>query len=373
MNRPGTKTILAAITIAAIASASVFALAQTTQGTTPAPSATGPQNPAPSGTAPGTPPTTSEATEAAPVPPSPGSTPLPPSESAGSTPAPAPAPATGQPSSEGAASPAPASAPAPSPAAEAAPSGPPPDTTALEPKDADFSFQGPFGTYDRAALQRGFQVYKEVCSACHSLKRIAFHNLSDEGGPGFSAAQVKGIAAGFQVPADPDEQGKTYNDSGERIMRPGVPADYFPWKFENEKAARAANNGALPPDLSIIIKAREGGPQYVYSILTGFGGKPPANEPMGENMNYNPFFPGHQIAMPPPLSDGVVTYSDGTKATVDQMAHDVTTFLAWAAEPKMEERKRMGFGVMAFLILLTGLLYLAYHKLWHGKHDVDVG
>lgn len=376
------RSTLAALTLATVASVSALALAQTTQGTTPTPSAHGPQNPAPSGTVP----TPSAAGSVPTV--SPSGAPLAPSETTAGTPpattppaAPAPSGAANepagtaapaQPSEQGAAAPAPGSESAQSPAAPAQPEGPPPDTTAHEPKDVEFSFQGPFGTYDRAALQRGFQVYKEVCSACHGLKRVAFHNLGDDGGPGFSEAQVKAIAAGIQVPADPDEQGKTYNDSGERITRPGIPADYFPWKFENEKAARAANNGALPPDLSVIVKAREGGPQYVYSILTGFGGKPPANEVMADNMNYNPYFSGHQIAMPPPLSEGVVTYSDGTKATVDQMAHDVTTFLAWAAEPKMEERKRMGLGVMMFLFLLTGLLYLAYHKLWHGKHDVDM-
>jgi ubiquinol-cytochrome c reductase cytochrome c1 subunit len=231
-----------------------------------------------------------------------------------------------------------------------------------------FSFEGPFGTYDRAALQRGFQVYKEVCSACHSLKLVAFHNLGDPGGPGFSEAQVKALAAGFQVPADPDDQGRTYDDSGQRIMRPGIPADYFPWRFDNDKAARVANNGALPPDLSVIVKAREGGPQYVYSILTGFGQKPPANEAMADNMNYNPYFPGHQIAMPPPLSDGIVTYADGTPATVANMAHDVVTFLAWTAEPKMEERKRVGFGTVIYLLAFSGLLYLAYRRVWHGAH-----
>jgi ubiquinol-cytochrome c reductase cytochrome b/c1 subunit len=291
--------------------------------------------------------------------------------------APAPAPSTpAQPSAEGApapAAPAPAPAVAPAPAAApaaAAPSGPPPDTTAHEPRETEFSFEGPFGTFDRAALQRGFQVYKEVCSACHGLNLVAFHNLADEGGPEFSEAQVKAIAADFQVPkpAIDDEQGRTHDDSGQRIMRPGVPADYFPWKFENEKQARAANNGALPPDLSVIAKAREHGPHYIYSILTGYGQTPPAGEVMGENLVYNPYFAGHQIAMPAPLTEGVVTYSDGTKATVDQMAHDVTTFLMWAAEPKMEERKRMGFGVVLFLIALSTLLYLAYRKVWHGAH-----
>jgi ubiquinol-cytochrome c reductase cytochrome c1 subunit len=252
------------------------------------------------------------------------------------------------------------------------PSGPPPDTTAHHAKDVTFSFDGPFGTFDRASLQRGFQVYKEVCSVCHSLKLVSFHTLHDAGGPEFSEAQMKAIAAGFQVPADPDEQGRTYDDSGQRMKRAGIPADYFPSPYENEKAGRAANNGSLPPDLSVMAKAREGGPRYIYSLLTGYGERPPANLPMTENMHYNPYFPGHQIAMIPPLTQGVVTYSDGTQATVDQMARDVTTFLMWTAEPKMEERKRMGFGVIAFLLALSTLLYLTYRKVWHGKHDVDV-
>jgi len=263
---------------------------------------------------------------------------------------------------------APANAAAPAPAAAASSSTPPP---ALEPKEINWSFDGPFGHYDRASLQRGYQVYKEVCSACHSLKRIAFRNLSDPGGPGFTEAEVKALAAGVKVPAEPNDQGRTYDDSGVRLTRAGIPADYFPSPFENEKAARAMNNGALPPDLSVIVKAREGGPNYVYSILTGFGQPVPGTMHMQPNMNYNPYFAGNQIAMPPPLKDNIVTYTDGTKATVDQMARDVVTFLSWAAEPKMEERKQLGFGVMIYLIVFAGLLYLAYDRIWHSKHDVD--
>lgn len=236
-------------------------------------------------------------------------------------------------------------------------------------KKVQWSFEGPFGTYDRAALQRGFQVYKEVCSACHSLKHVAFRNLGDPGGPGFSEAEVKAIAASFQVPAEPDDQGRTHDDSGQRIKRPGTPADYFPSPFDNDKAARAANNGALPPDQSVIVKARKDGPDYVYSILTGYGMKMPATMQLSSpTMNYNPYFSGHQIAMAPPLTEGVVTYADGTKATVDQMAQDVVTFLTWASEPKMEERKQLGFSVMIFLIVLSGLLYLAYRKVWGDAH-----
>ncbi len=238
----------------------------------------------------------------------------------------------------------------------------------LAPKQVEFSFEGPFGTYDRAALQRGFQVYKEVCSACHSLNRVAFHTLGDEGGTGFSEAQVKALALAYKIPAEPNDQGLIYDDKGERLTRPGIPADHFPAPFANELAARAANNGAAPPDLSVIVKAREGGPAYVYSILTGFGQKPPAGFKVPDGKYYNPYFPGRNISMPPPLSDGVVTYSDGTKASIDQEAHDVVSFLSWTAEPKMEERKRLGFGVMIFLLVLSGLLYLSYRRVWKDAH-----
>lgn len=241
---------------------------------------------------------------------------------------------------------------------------------ALPPKDMTWSFDGPFGHYDRAALQRGFQVYKEVCSACHSLNRVAFHTLSDDGGPGFTPEQVKAIAAGYKIPDEPNDQnkGQLYDSSGNRVTRAGAISDFFPPPFPNEFAARAANNGALPPDLSVIVKARAGGPSYVFSILTGFGQKPPANFTVLPNKYYNPYFEGRNISMPPPLTDGSVTYSDGTKATVEQEAQDIVTFLSWAAEPKMEERKALGFGVIAFLVLLAGLLYLSYRRIWHDKH-----
>jgi ubiquinol-cytochrome c reductase cytochrome c1 subunit len=240
----------------------------------------------------------------------------------------------------------------------------------LPPKPEHWSFEGPFGLYDRAALQRGFQVYKEVCSACHSLNRVAFHDLSsDNGGSGFfSDAQVKAIAASYKVPAEPNDKGETTDDKGNPLTRPGITADHFPPPFPNENAARTANGGALPPDLSLIVKAREGGPQYVYSILTGFGGHSPAGFKVPDGKYYNPYFEGWNISMPPPLKDGTVTYSDGTKATLDQQAHDVVTFLAWASEPKMEERKRFGFGVMVFLIALAGVLYAAYRKVWKDAH-----
>ena len=241
-------------------------------------------------------------------------------------------------------------------------------TEPLPPRPVSWSFDGPFGTFDQAALQRGFQIYKEVCSACHSLNLIAFRNLGESGGPSFSSDQVRAIAAGYNVPAGPDEQGHTMDANGRPLMRAATPADHFPPPFPNEQATRAAFNGALPPDLSLVVKARAGHADYVYSILTGYGQRPPAGMRMASGMMYNPYFPGHQIAMPQPLTDGSVAYMDGTQATLDQEAHDVVTFLTWASDPKLEERKETGFDVMVFLLLLTGLLYFTYQRLWHGQH-----
>ena len=245
---------------------------------------------------------------------------------------------------------------------------PQPSTDARPPKDVAFSFEGPFGTFDRGALQRGFQVYKEVCSACHSLNRVAFHTLSDPGGPGFTEAQVKAIAAAYKIPADPNDKGELYDSTGNRLTRPGITADHFPPPFPNEQAARTANSGALPPDLSLIIKARAGGPNYVYSIITGFHEKPPSWFKVLPNKYYNPYFANWNISMPPPLADGSVTFSDGTSNKLDQEAHDIVTFLTWASDPKMEERKRLGFGVMAFLIVFAGLLFLSYRRVWRDAH-----
>ena len=225
------------------------------------------------------------------------------------------------------------------------------------PPELHWSFQGIFGTYDRAALARGFQVYKEICSACHSMNLMHYRNLQDIG---FSEDQVKQIAASVQVTDGP-------NDAGDMFERPGRPSDTFKPPFANENAARAANNGALPPDLSLIVKARKGGPDYVDGILTGFS-DPPADMKMAQGMYYNKYFPGHQIAMPPPLYDGAVTYPDGTKATVDQMASDVSNFLAWASEPKLEERHFIGVKSVLFLIVLTVLLYGAKRKIWAAVH-----
>ncbi len=242
------------------------------------------------------------------------------------------------------------------------------DTTRLPPKAVSFSFEGPFGTYDRGALQRGYQVYKEVCAACHAANHLAFHNLAEPGGPEFSEAEARALAAAAKVPAEPNDKGETTDENGTPLMRSATLADHFPSPFPNENAARANNGGTLPPDLSMIVKAREGGPQYVYSILTGFHEKPPADFKVMDGKYFNPYFEGWNITMPPPLAANSVTYSDGTKATIDQEAHDVVTFLAWASEPKMEERKQIGFGVMVFLILLAGLLFAAYRKVWKDIH-----
>jgi ubiquinol-cytochrome c reductase cytochrome c1 subunit len=220
-----------------------------------------------------------------------------------------------------------------------------------------WSFDGMLGTFDPAAQQRGFQVYVEVCSACHALKHVSYRNLRDIG---FSEEEVKAIAAGVQVGDGP-------NDNGEMFERPGRPSDRFKSPFPNDNAARAGNNGALPPDLSLIVKAREGGADYVYGILTGYADAP-ADMKLGEGMNYNKYFPGHQIAMPAPLSADRVTYTDGTKATLEQEAHDVVTFLAWAAEPEMATRKQLGIKVMLFLIVLSGLLFAVKRKVWKDIH-----
>jgi len=214
-------------------------------------------------------------------------------------------------------------------------------------------FSGIFGTVDRQAAQRGYQVYKEVCSTCHAMKYRSFRNLSEIG---FSEDEIKTIAAGYQVKDGPD-------DSGQMFDRPGKSSDKFPSPFANEKAARAANGGAYPPDLSLIIKARENGPNYVYSLLQGFTEKP-TDMTMGTGMNYNKYFPGHQIAMPKPLSDGQISYSDGTVATTEQMSSDVVIFLQWAAEPEMERRKKMGLKVLLFLAVTGVFFYLAKKRIW---------
>jgi len=237
---------------------------------------------------------------------------------------------------------------------------------APKPPNQQWSFEGVFGTYDKAALQRGLQVYKEVCSACHPVKHLYYRDLTELG---YTEDQVKGFAAQFQVTDGP-------NDQGEMYQRPAKPSDPIVPPFPNDQAARAANNGALPPDLSLIIKQRVGGADYVDAILTGFKDAP-AGFKMNQNMNFNEYFPGHQIAMPPPLTtDGQVTYADGTKPTIAQMAHDVTAFLAWAAEPNLDERHRMGAKVILFLVIVAVLMYAAKRKIWadlHGHPTTEPG
>jgi ubiquinol-cytochrome c reductase cytochrome c1 subunit len=220
--------------------------------------------------------------------------------------------------------------------------------------DVKWSFNGPFGTYDRAAAQRGFQVYNEVCSACHSMRLLSFRNLE---GIGLTPEQVRAIAASKTVPGDLDDNGKA-------TTRPGLPSDHFPSPFPTEKAARAANNGAYPPDQSLLEKARANGANYIYALV-GLGYvDPPAGYKVPDGLYYNKYFPGGNIHMPPPLSDGAVTYADGTKATVPQMAKDVATFLTFAANPEMEQRKHLGIRVVGFLTLLGGVTYAAKRKLW---------
>jgi ubiquinol-cytochrome c reductase cytochrome c1 subunit len=229
---------------------------------------------------------------------------------------------------------------------------------APEPPHQQWPFEGVFGTYDTAASQRGFQVYKEVCSTCHAVKHLAFRNLEEIG---YTEDQVKGIAAQYQVTDGP-------NDEGQMFQRPARPSDPIPGPFPNDQAARAANNGALPPDLSLITKAREGGPDYVYAILAGFK-DPPAGFKVNEGMYYNQYFTGHQIKMPPPLTQtDQLKYADGTQATVPQMSHDVVSFLSWAAEPTLNDRHRIGFKVILFLIIATGVFYAAKRKIWSRIH-----
>ena len=232
----------------------------------------------------------------------------------------------------------------------------------------DWSFDGVFGTYDRAALQRGFQVYNEVCSNCHSMKELYYRNLiggNPSGGAGgtgigLSAEQVAAVAASKTVDGGTD-------DSGQPITRPGLPADHFKSPFPNDKAARAANGGALPPDQSLIEKARDNGPDYIHALLNGYV-DPPAGMNIPAGQYYNEYFPGHLLAMPQPLHDDQVEYADGTKASVDQMSRDVVQFLTWAANPELETRHRMGVKIILFLVLMTGLTIALKRRIWKDAH-----
>lgn len=221
----------------------------------------------------------------------------------------------------------------------------------------DWSFSGIFGTYDRAAKQRGFQVYKNVCASCHALSYVAYRNLADLG---YNEDEIKAIAAEATVVDGP-------NDEGEMFERPAIPADRFASPFPNEQAARFANNGAYPSDLSLIVKARPDGANYVRALLVGYV-DPPSDFTLMDGMNYNAYFPGHQIAMAQPLWGDDVEYADGTPATIEQQAEDLTVFLAWAAEPEMEQRKTAGVMTILFLLVFTGLLYATKRKIWADVH-----
>jgi len=255
--------------------------------------------------------------------------------------------------------------------------GNPPEETAehvfhKHPKHLALSSDGPLGKFERQQLQRGFQVYKEVCATCHGLQYVSFRNLE---ALGYEEAEVKAIANQWAI-----EVPSVNPDTGEAATRKALPSDRFPSPYANETAARAANNNALPPDLSLITKAREGGAPYVYSLLTGYQKQPAklvhefpaAVTPKG--LYYNPYFPNLNIAMPPPLtSEGQVTYADGTRATVDQMAKDVSAFLVWTAEPKLENRRRAGLATIIFLLVATALGYMAYRNIWaEAKRKVRV-
>tara|TARA_A100001234_G_scaffold215815_1_gene221032 strand:+ start:102 stop:881 length:780 start_codon:yes stop_codon:yes gene_type:complete len=220
----------------------------------------------------------------------------------------------------------------------------------------DWSFKGLFGKFDRSALQRGYQVYTEVCASCHSMKYVSYRNLAEKGGPEFTEQQAKAIAASFEVTDGP-------NSDGEMFTRPAKLSDKFVMPYENVKAAQAANGGAYPPDMSVLVKARGGGVDYIYSLLQGYE-DPPAGITLDEGVHYNKYMYGNKIKMANPLSEGLVEYADGTAATVEQMSKDVTTFLMWTAEPHLEARHRMGFKAIIYLIILTTLVYFSMKRIW---------
>ena len=220
----------------------------------------------------------------------------------------------------------------------------------------NWSFDGIFGTYDRASLQRGYQVYQEVCAGCHSVQHLSYRNLSEKGGPEFSAEEAKAIAAQFEVKDGP-------NEDGEMFTRPGRLSDKFIKPFPNVKAAAAANGGAYPPDMSVLAKARKGGADYIYSLLMGYE-EAPAGYELDDGVYYNKYMPGNKIKMAEPISDGVVEYIDGTETTKAQISKDVTTFLVWSADTHLEARHKMGFKVFFYLIILFTMVYLSKQKVW---------
>jgi len=220
----------------------------------------------------------------------------------------------------------------------------------------NWSFEGVFGTFDRASLQRGYQVYQEVCSGCHSVQHLSYRNLSENGGPEFSLEEAKAIAAQFEITDGP-------NEDGEMFTRSGRLSDKFVSPFPNVKAAAAANGGAYPPDMSVLAKARKGGAAYIYSLLMGYE-EAPAGYELDDGVYYNTYMPGHKIMMAEPISEGVVEYADDTEATKAQIAKDVTTFLVWAADPHLEARHKIGFKVFFYLIILLTMVYLSKQKVW---------
>ena len=220
----------------------------------------------------------------------------------------------------------------------------------------NWSFLGITGKFDRSSLQRGYQVYQEVCSSCHSMKYLSYRNLGEKGGPEFSLEEVKAIASSFEVTDGP-------NSEGEMFTRPGRPSDRFIKPYPNMNASMTANGGAYPPDMSVLVKARPGGANYIYSILMGYE-EAPSNFVLDDGVYYNKYMAGNKIKMSSPLSDGLVEYSDGTEATLDQMAKDVTTFLTWTSEPHLEARHKTGTKVIIYLIILSTLVYFSMKKLW---------
>ena len=220
----------------------------------------------------------------------------------------------------------------------------------------DWSFKGLFGKFDRSSLQRGYQVYTEVCASCHSMKYVSYRNLGEKGGPEFSEEAVKAIAASFEVNDGP-------NADGEMFTRPGKLSDKFVMPYDNVKAAQAANGGAYPPDMSVLVKARGGGVDYIYSLLQGYEDAP-SGMILDEGVHYNKYMYGNKIKMSAPLSEGIVEYGDGTEATVEQMSKDITTFLMWTAEPHLESRHKMGFKAIVYLIILTILVYFSMKRIW---------
>ena len=220
----------------------------------------------------------------------------------------------------------------------------------------DWSFKGYFGKFDRGSLQRGYQVYTEVCASCHSMKYLSYRNLSEKGGPEFSEEQAKAIASNFEVTDGP-------NDDGEMFTRPAKLSDKFVNPYKNDKEAMASNGGAYPPDMSVLVKARSGGADYIYSLLLGYE-DPPSGITLDDGVYYNKYMYGNSIKMPKPLSEGLLEYNDGTEATEEQMAKDLVTFLAWAAEPHLEARHKIGFKAILYLIILSLLAYLSMKRLW---------